>query len=239
MAKLIINYNGQQIDERMLLPGKLFIGRRGNNHIQVRSPTVSARHALIITVRNESYLEDLGSTNGTRVNGKIVKKCLLQDGDEITLAKHVLKYIHDETASELQDPEVSTVPEHHIARAPETNSYDAKTVVIEHIPKLSLEPETHSDVEHSLNKAAGIYLLSGPGMGSEIALERTLTTLGKPGIQVGVIIRREGGYFFSHIEGTHAPLINGKPVVGQACKLNDHDIIELAGTKMEFFVKDT
>lgn len=237
MAKLIINYNGQQIDERMLLPGKLSIGRRGSNHIQVRSPTVSARHALIITVRNESYLEDLGSTNGTRVNGKMVKKCLLQDGDEITLAKHVLKYIHDEKVSELQDPEVATLPEQHIVRAPETNSYDAKTVAIENVPQSSSERETNSVIEQSLNKAAGIYLLSGPGMGSEIALERTLTTFGKPGIQVGVIIRREGGYFFSHIEGAYAPLINGKPIGGQACKLNDHDIIELAGTKMEFFVK--
>lgn len=238
MAKLEINQDGVKIDERVLTPGRLTIGRKASNHIRVPSPTVSARHALVITIRNESYLEDLNSTNGTRVNGKIIKKCLLQNGDEITLAKHLLRYINDEEPATTTMP--STEPLDSISaaapRLPE--SYDDATIVIQKDAPLpapvpqATTPRPAEDVS-----SAAIYLLSGPGMGNEISLERTLTTFGKPGIQVAVIIRRKDGYYFSHVDGDRAPTVNGVSISSQARKLNDHDIIELADTKMEFFVK--
>lgn len=238
MAKLEINQDGVKIEERVLTPGRLTIGRKASNHIRVPSPTVSARHALVITIRNESYLEDLNSTNGTRVNGKIIKKCLLQNGDEITLAKHLLRYISDEEPATTTLP--STVPLDSISpaapRLPE--SFDDATIVIQKDAPLSTplpQAPTLQPVEGITS--AAIYLLSGPGMGNEISLERTLTTFGKPGIQVAVIIRRKDGYYFSHVDGAYAPTVNGVSISSQARKLNDHDIIELADTKMEFFVK--
>ncbi len=230
MAKLVINQDGAQIEERILAPGRLTIGRKASNHIQVRSPTVSARHALIITLRNESYLEDLNSTNGTRVNGKIIKKCLLQNGDEITLAKHLLKYINDDLLQGL--PETGTVPALAATNARPPERYDDATIVVQKEAPPSTPLAKPSQNLNEGSERAAIYLLSGPGMGSEIPLERTLTTFGKPGIQVAVIIRRKEGYFFSHIDGAHAPTVNGVSINTQSRKLNDHDIIELADTKM-------
>ncbi len=66
---------------------------------------------------------------------------------------------------------------------------------------------------------------------------KSLTTLGKPGVQVAVIARRPHGYFLTHVEGAKFPAVNGQLIGIQAHELKDHDIIELAGVKMEFFIK--
>jgi len=82
-----------------------------------------------------------------------------------------------------------------------------------------------------------IQLLSGGNAGKELELTKPLTTLGKPGVQVAVITRRPQGFFITHVEGVSFPVVNGKPLDAQAHALNDHDVIELAGVKMEFFLK--
>ena len=86
-------------------------------------------------------------------------------------------------------------------------------------------------------KAGALQLLSGPNAGKELELTKPLTTLGKPGVQVAVITRRPQGFFITHVEGATFPVVNGKPLDAQAHALNDHDVIELAGVKMEFFFK--
>ena len=68
----------------------------------------------------------------------------------------------------------------------------------------------------------------------ELELKKALITLGRPGVQVAVITRRPQGYFITHVEGSH-PVVNGESIGGQARKLEDHDVVELAGVKMEFF----
>ena len=78
-------------------------------------------------------------------------------------------------------------------------------------------------------------MLNGPAAGKELALKKALITLGRPGVQVAVITRRPHGYFITHVEGKH-PVVNGEEIGAQACELSDHDVIELAGVKMEFFV---
>ena len=80
-------------------------------------------------------------------------------------------------------------------------------------------------------------MLSGANAGKELLLTKALTTLGKPGVQVAVITRRPQGYFITHVEGASFPIVNGKTLDAQAHPLNDHDVIEIAGTKMEFFYK--
>ncbi len=82
-----------------------------------------------------------------------------------------------------------------------------------------------------------IQILSGGNAGKEMDLTKTLTTLGKPGVQVAVIARRPHGYFITHVEGASFPAVNGKTLDAQAHQLADHDVIELAGIKMEFFLK--
>ncbi|MCW5626306.1 MAG: FHA domain-containing protein, partial [Burkholderiales bacterium] len=82
-----------------------------------------------------------------------------------------------------------------------------------------------------------IQILSGPNAGKELALTKALTTLGKPGVQVAVIAKRPQGFFITHVEGANFPVVNGKALDAQAHMLNDHDVIELAGVKMEFFYR--
>ena len=84
---------------------------------------------------------------------------------------------------------------------------------------------------------ATVQILTGPSAGRELDLVKNLTTLGKPGLQVAVITRRPQGYFITHVEGAKFPIINGKMIDAQAQPLHDHDVIELAGVKMEFFIK--
>ena len=87
-------------------------------------------------------------------------------------------------------------------------------------------------------KLAAVQILTGPSAGKELELTKHLTTLGKPGVQGAVLTRRPHGYFITHVEGANFPVINGKPLDAQAHQLNDHDVIELAGVKMEFFFKN-
>ena len=87
------------------------------------------------------------------------------------------------------------------------------------------------------SRSGTIQILSGPSAGKELALTKPLTTLGKPGVQVAVIAKRPQGYFITHVEGANFPVVNGKQLDAQAHPLNDHDVIELAGVKMEFFLK--
>jgi hypothetical protein len=82
-----------------------------------------------------------------------------------------------------------------------------------------------------------IQILSGPSAGKELPLSKPLTTLGKPGVQVAVIAKRPQGYFITHVEGATFPVVNGKQLDAQAHGLNDHDVIELAGVKMEFYLR--
>jgi hypothetical protein len=82
-----------------------------------------------------------------------------------------------------------------------------------------------------------IQLLSGGNAGKELELNKPLTTLGKPGVQVAVLTRRPQGYFITHVEGTNRPTVNGQQIGPAPTALKDHDVIELAGVKMEFFLK--
>ena len=84
---------------------------------------------------------------------------------------------------------------------------------------------------------AAIQVLSGAAAGRTLDLTKNLTTIGKPGLQVAVITKRPNGYFITHVEGATYPTINGASLGAQARSLNDHDLIEIAGVKMEFFYK--
>lgn len=81
-----------------------------------------------------------------------------------------------------------------------------------------------------------IQVLNGSSSGRELILNKALTTLGKPGVQVAVITKRPNGYFITHVEGGTFPIVNGTSTGAQAFALKDHDVIELAGVKMEFYL---
>jgi hypothetical protein len=85
--------------------------------------------------------------------------------------------------------------------------------------------------------AAIVQILNGPNAGKELELVKSLTTLGKPGVQVAVLAKRPHGFFITHVEGVKFPLVNGESTGEQPHQLHDHDLIELAGVKMEFYFK--
>jgi hypothetical protein len=86
-------------------------------------------------------------------------------------------------------------------------------------------------------QVAVVQVLTGPNAGKELELVKNLTTLGKPGLQVAVLTRRPQGFFITHVEGESFPLVNGQALTNQAHQLKEHDVIELAGVKMEFYFK--
>jgi pSer/pThr/pTyr-binding forkhead associated (FHA) protein len=93
MAKLILSMDGLVLKEIPLLKERMSIGRKAHNDIQIDNMAISGEHAAVVTILNDSFLEDLNSTNGTLVNGQPVKKHFLKDGDVIELGKYKMKYI--------------------------------------------------------------------------------------------------------------------------------------------------
>jgi pSer/pThr/pTyr-binding forkhead associated (FHA) protein len=229
MAKLILSMDGLVLKEILLNKERITIGRKPHNDIQIDNLAISGEHAAIVTILNDSFLEDMNSTNGTLVNGQAIKKHFLRNLDVVELGKYKLKYMSDASAAGAADAEKTMILRPGVNRSPE--------------PKRSF-----TDTQTGLTKpltapgpvaaaAAAIQLLNGGNAGKELDLTKTLTTLGKPGIQVAVIAKRPNGYFITHVEGTQFPVVNGESLDAQARLLKDHDVIEIAGIKMEFFLK--
>jgi pSer/pThr/pTyr-binding forkhead associated (FHA) protein len=269
MAKLILSMDGLVLKEITLTKERTTIGRKPHNDIQIDNLAVSGEHAVIVTILNDSFLEDLGSTNGTLVNGQPIKKHFLQNADVIELGKYKLKYISDGPAAGKgpQDFEKTMVirpgsmpkpgPAPGASAAPPPSpaggagaSQGMPTMgTSQGMPTLGTsqgmptpatsqpQPAMSASQPIGAGRVAAIQILSGANAGKEMELTKALTTLGKPGVQVAVITKRPQGYFITHVEGANFPIVNGKTVDAQAHPLNDHDVLELAGVKMEFFFK--
>jgi len=196
---------------------------------------------------NDSFLEDLGSTNGTLVNGNPIKKHILQSNDVVEIGKYKLKYLNEAGAGQatVQDFEKTMVLRAPLSKMPGAATADnfgdtqinpaGATTTTQSRP----QPTVAEVTRPAAGKLAAIQILTGTSAGKELELTKNLTTLGKPGVQIAVITRRPHGYFLTHVEGVNYPVLNGKPLDAQAQQLNDHDVIELAGVKMEFFLKVT
>lgn len=250
MAKVILSLEGSVIREMNLDKERVTIGRKPQNDIQIENLAVSSEHARIITILNDSFLEDLGSTNGTMVNGNPIKKHILQNNDVIEIGKYMLKYVADSsagsptTAEDFERTMVLRMPteaQRSQAAPVRTDTMTRMAAPSTAVSPPSPAPAVSSTAAPAPAAAAGpqafIQIMSGPGVGRELALTKNLTTLGKPGVQVAVITKRPQGYFITHVEGANHPVLNGVKLDAQAHALKDHDLIEIAGVKMEFFFK--
>ena len=228
-ARLILSMDGLVLKEIVLAKERMTLGRKPHNDIQIDNLAISGEHATIVTLGNDAFLEDLNSTNGTLVNGQQVKKHVLQNGDVIELGKYKLKFIVDKPAYSEALPGEPPDFEKTMLIRPNT----ARTAP----PPGAVAPPPPVDAVPVASELGVIQILSGPNSGKQLELAKALTTLGKPGQQVAVITRRPQGYFITHVEGANFPAVNGKLLDAQPHPLNDHDLIDLAGVKMEFFVK--
>jgi pSer/pThr/pTyr-binding forkhead associated (FHA) protein len=260
MARLILSLDGQTLAEYNMTKERYTVGRLPDNDIRIDNAAVSGHHSLIINILNDSFLEDLNSTNGTYVNGKLIKKHALQHGDVITVGHHQLRYVDDQAQQAPEDEFEKTMviqPSGHMekqvakaARAADAAAVKetvsaARSVHEESAapkPRKPFAPTSTQDVDEDalpVLPLAKLQVLSGTFAGRELALSKALTTLGRPGVQVAAITRRAEGYFIVHVESGKTegfPLVNGMAIGPQARKLQDNDVIQLAGVKMGFFV---
>jgi len=224
--------NGVVQGEYELNQERLTIGRKPDNDIPIDNLAVSGKHALIITILDDSFLEDLGSTNGSYVNGKLVKKHALKDGDVVAIGKHELKYVNEHATADDDDFEKTMIIKPGSASAAVAAAQAADKAVESAAPAAAARPAGGG------MPLGRLTVLNGPIAGKELELTKALITLGKPGTQVAVISRRPQGYFLTHIEsdgdGKRYPVVNGTAIGAKAYQLKDSDLIELAGIKMEF-----
>ena len=228
MARLVLSLDGQLLAEYNMSKERYTVGRLPDNDIRIDNAAVSGHHALIINILNDSFLEDLNSTNGTYVNGKIVKKHALQHGDSITVGHHNLRFVEDE----------SDEPQDEFEKTMVISPREASRL---RMPSATVAPQPVASATQYPNATmprARLQVLSGQFAGRELELVKTLTTLGRPGVQVAAITRRSDGFYVVHVESARPddfPLLNGAPTGPQASRLHDNDVLTLAGVKMGFF----
>jgi len=212
MGKLVVSLDGVVIKEVQITKDKTTLGRRPYNDIVIDNLAVSGEHAVLQMVGSDVFIEDLNSTNGTYINGKAIKKQLLADNDTVEIGKYKIKFLlHDGSDYE-------------------------KTMILkpgQTPPNLGLGSSFGALGGASIGPAS-IKVLTGAAAGREVALTKVVTTLGKPGVQVASITKRPTGYVFAHVEGAHRPSVNGIPLTGESIALRSGDLIELAGTQMQF-----
>ena len=310
MAKLILSVDDQVLKEITLSKERTTIGRKPHNDIQIDNLAVSGEHAVIVSIMNDCFLEDLQSTNGTQVNGNPVKKHFLQNNDVIELGKYKLKFVREAApkaaaapavdkadfektmvlrpgamravveqakamasgaqaggaadaaraaavkqaaataaATGIADKDAKPAPSAPASApapaAPPPAPSPSAPAEAARTPAAAPAPSAPQPAPAAAAKApqatkpliGAIQLLSGANAGRELELAKPLTTLGRPGVQVAVLTRRPLGYFITHVEGTQHPVVNGQAIGTAPHALKDHDVIELAGVKMEFFLK--
>jgi hypothetical protein len=206
MGKLVVSLDGVVIKEVQVTKDKTTLGRRPYNDIVIDNLAVSGEHAVLQMVGADVFIEDLNSTNGTYINGKAVKKQLLAHNDTIEIGKYKIKYmVEDGTDYE-------------------------KTMIM----KQGAAASAGFSAAPASSTPAIIRVLNGAAAGREVSLTKVVTTVGKPGMQVASITKRPGGYVIAHVEGNARPTINGAPLAGETVPLRNGDVIELAGTQMQF-----
>ncbi len=218
MGKLVVSLDGVVIKEVQITKDKTTLGRRPYNDIVIDNLAVSGEHAVLQMVGQDVFIEDLNSTNGTYINGKAVKKQLLAHNDTVEIGKYKIKFHVDEG-----------------------NDYEKTMIMRPGSMALGADPaRSLSGMPTQPGFAAGavapasIRVLSGAAAGREVVLTKVVTTIGKPGVQVASITKRPTGYVIAHVEGGSRPSVNGMPLVGDTAPLRNGDLIELAGTQMQF-----
>jgi hypothetical protein len=233
MGKLVVSLDGVVIKEVQITKDKTTLGRRPYNDIVIDNLAVSGEHAVLQMVGSDVFIEDLNSTNGTYINGKAIKKQLLTHNDTVEVGKYKIKYLVDETTeyekTMIMRPSGNAPPPGQ--QQPMHSSHAGAASMGSHSGFGDLGsalPPAHS---------ASIKVLNGAAAGREVTLTKVVTTVGKPGVQVASITKRPTGYAFAHVEGVSRPSVNGVPLVGESVPLRNGDVIELAGTQMQFIAR--
>jgi len=216
MPKMIVSIDGVVIKEVQLTKDRTTLGRRPYNDVVIDNLAVSGEHAVFQMTGNDVFVEDLNSTNGTYVNGKAAKKQQLHHGDSVEVGKYKIRFV-----SEADD------------------GFEKTMAVKSVVPATSAAagsgfPVSSSAELGATGSGASIKVLSGAAAGREVSLTKVVTTVGKPGVAVAAITKRQNGFVVHHVEGAGNPSLNGSPIGPEPVSLKNGDLIELAGTQMQF-----
>ncbi|MFN3564793.1 MAG: FHA domain-containing protein, partial [Burkholderiaceae bacterium] len=108
MPRMVLSLDGVVLREVNLSKERTTIGRRSHNDVVIDNLAVSGEHAVVYASGSDIYLEDLGSTNGTTVNGQPIKKHLLQSGDIVEIGKYRLKFLADGASGSDTEVDIDT-----------------------------------------------------------------------------------------------------------------------------------
>ena len=224
MPKLIVSRDGEVIENRFLDESAFTIGSLAESDLCLAIPGVSRTHARISSVGNDDILEDLGSTNGTSVNGQSISRHILQNDDVIEIADVQIRYRNH--------------------KAIEGPSFD-RTMIIQGSAVVGDEPAqpvgayalaTAKKERRFRPGTLGVIRFLDGAAGKDIELSRVLHTFGIPGKQLVVINGRPHGYFITHVEGKPAR-VNGKALGTAPRLLSPNDVIVVGGKKLLFLLR--
>lgn len=211
MSNLTLSFKGQNLKLFSIRRGSLFIGSDPSCEIHIDSLAINAKHARLDTEDQVSILHNLstGEGEGLSVNNNKVEQHTLKDGDVIQIGKHTLTYKYEP----IQDDDI------------EFAEMSSGTIEM---------PDTSSQ---ETVRPGWLQIMTGQNLGKTLSLSRSMTNLGKPGVATALITRRNDGYFISHLEGKHAPLVGNQPIAEKNHKLHDGDTIQIGNVKMQFYLE--
>lgn len=221
MGRLLMSLDGVVIKEVQITKDKTTLGRRPYNDLVIDSLAISGEHALLQMAGQDVFIEDLNSTNGTYINGKPIKRQQLRHLDTVEIGKYKIRYLVDDPTGEVR------IQAGRIGGNGAPASVPAAPLTGEFLPPAA-------PAESAPPGGASIKVLNGPAAGRAVVLTKVVTTVGKPGVLVAAITKRPQGYVLAHVEGMPRPCINGVPVSGETAALSHGDLIELAGTQVQF-----
>lgn len=209
MPQLIASVEGVEIKHVYLHKDRTTLGRRPYNDIVLHNLVVSGEHCVFeMKGLADVYVEDLGSTNGTYINGHMIKeRQLLHDNDVIAIGNFRIQYL---TASV------------------ESGYHETAAMKL----------EAHALAGGGGTLHASFKVLSGSSAGLEVPVVKAVTTFGKPDQCLVAVSHRRYGYYVAHMTGDIQPTLNGLSVGPDAVPLAHNDVLELAGTSMQFLLRD-
>ena len=223
MAKLIIKFNDVVIDQIVLKQGDMNIGRRPGSDILLDNLSVSGSHASIFTIGEDSFVQDLNSTNGTFVNNKRIAKHHLENGDTVMIGNHTLTYLNENAAKNAPNLAKTVIL-----------SAQKQDDIVAQVAKAS-RPEPSKAQEPA--KQGSLFILSGANNGKRIDLTMATTNLGRAGKRAGVIARNGNRFVLLPGDDGQSPKLNGTKVGNAGEELKNGDLIEIADARMQFYLK--
>lgn len=222
MSKLILTLDGAVVKEYPIDKDSISIGRKHGNDIQLNDLTVSGRHALIVSMGEHIYVDDLGSTNGTLLNGARISKTLIKHGDVVQVGNYQFTYFDD--AETEYEPTMFIQAEIEDTQIIDTNAANKQQIKGE--------------------KLGAVKILNGPLSNKTLELRKPFNTIGFNGVKMAIISRATDHYTISALKSSKlrrsndAPMHNGNLISVDPIRLKDGDILELAGTQMRFYYLD-